>query len=476
MKSVKTRLRRGLPDRVAKAVHDRDRHTCRYCGFQSQKYQQVVVLEPDTRDPSRMTTACIFCHQCFHLDWVPEMRSGVLVWLPEIEQRDLHHLAREIYVLRLSHGEPADRARRALDHLLKRRAAASEQLGVKEDERKGDPSVLVARLQAVEGHSYGKLVEGLDGLRLLPLDRRIVTVGDLHFNQFPQILAYWRSRWGPIGHLETHPRIDQYLHDVAGEEENDRLLESERPPSQGVAARPRNARPATPTTNDGGGDEAVPVYVEPAHRWTKVEKETSLDDLLAQLAPIDGQLSLEPEHTRVDATSLSWYRDTVLLRVTSTAWPIKHLAAYYLAEVTKNKNLYRLSGTASPIHEVNARVPIRLNEDNVLDYVRFFCYFVRGDEGPFYIAEDPDRLNLPPSIDPHVHDLLAEVLRPATYKGRGDGGVFLCDATVFYGNSLFRSTFGVRPTGMIEMLTDEPIPEGLPIRTYSPIAFPPRSR
>jgi intracellular multiplication protein IcmJ len=39
----------------------------------------------------------------------------------------------------------------------------------------------------------------LEGIRLFPLDRRIIKEGDLEFNQFPQILAYWRSKDGPFG-------------------------------------------------------------------------------------------------------------------------------------------------------------------------------------------------------------------------------------------------------------------------------------
>ena len=39
----------------------------------------------------------------------------------------------------------------------------------------------------------------LDGVRIFPLDRRIIKEAELEFNQFPQILAYWRSKAGPFG-------------------------------------------------------------------------------------------------------------------------------------------------------------------------------------------------------------------------------------------------------------------------------------
>jgi intracellular multiplication protein IcmJ len=47
-------------------------------------------------------------------------------------------------------------------------------------------------------------------LRLFPLDRRIIREADLEFNQFPQILAYWRSKDGPFGKLQPKQWVDIY--------------------------------------------------------------------------------------------------------------------------------------------------------------------------------------------------------------------------------------------------------------------------
>ena len=63
-------------------VFERDNYTCRCCGFVSQKYQEVLFQNGSPADAAsgNMATACIFCHQCFNLDKVGEMRSGVLIW------------------------------------------------------------------------------------------------------------------------------------------------------------------------------------------------------------------------------------------------------------------------------------------------------------------------------------------------------------------------------------------------------------
>lgn len=180
---------------LKKQILDRDDHTCAGCGFKSQKYQEVHFLNHDSQDlnPNNLITTCSFCHQCFNLDKVAQMRSGVLVWLPEIPQTELNHLARALFVARISQGPLSDTARKILDMLMARRELARQRLG------SDDPYVLATVLRDYIGpRHYAEREQKLQGIRLLPIDRRIIREADLEFNQFPQILAYWRSKDGPF--------------------------------------------------------------------------------------------------------------------------------------------------------------------------------------------------------------------------------------------------------------------------------------
>ncbi len=177
-------------------ILERDDHSCRFCGFRSQKYQEIHCLNGKTDDLrlDNLVTACIFCQQCFDLEKASQMNSGVLVWLPEITQADLSHIARAIYVARISQGSTADSARAALDAIMARREDAKARIAT------DDPFFLATVLRDFLGpKQYNERVEKLDGVRLFPLDRRNISEGELKFNQFPQILAYWRSKDGPFG-------------------------------------------------------------------------------------------------------------------------------------------------------------------------------------------------------------------------------------------------------------------------------------
>ena len=51
------------------------------------------------------------------------------------------------------------------------------------------------------------------------------------------------------------------------------------------------------------------------------------------------------------------------------------------------------------LHDLAASEPLRLSPENVLGYLKFFCFFVRGDEGAFYILEQADDPMVPADID-----------------------------------------------------------------------------
>ncbi len=185
-----------IPPDIKKTIFTRDDFTCRCCSFKSQKYQEIHFLDhnPQNLSEDNMVMTCIFCHQCFNIQTVSEMRSGVLLWLPEIQQDHLHHIARAIYVARISQGPVAEAARKALDTLMERRTEAKKRITT------DDPYILATVLGDYLGPKhYMSRKKKLNGLRLFPLDRRIIKEADLEFNQFPQILAYWRSKNGPFG-------------------------------------------------------------------------------------------------------------------------------------------------------------------------------------------------------------------------------------------------------------------------------------
>ncbi len=199
-------------------------------------------------------------------------------------------------------------------------------------------------------------------------------------------------------------------------------------------------------------------------KWNAVEGEEKVG-FLEQVNPIGGKYKVSPQTSQVHWRNLPFYNGLAMIRITDSLWPNKKLKIFY---VTEQGNLYRLNGTSPPIHDVNNKGFVNVTEENVLEYLRFFCFFVRGEEGPFLISEDVNDPLLP-QMDEATKNAFANVLRPASYEGKDEKGNFRCDAVVFYSNALFLANFSVQPSGMIEMLDDEPILQDLPIRVDQPV-------
>jgi intracellular multiplication protein IcmJ len=173
-----------------------DDFVCQFCGFRAEKYQRIVAGNWAGQQRSALT-ACIFCEQCFALETVGVVGAGYLVWLPEISQAELNHLCRAIYLARGQSDDLAARAQTALDALMARRGEAKKRLGSDE------PLLLgTALLENLEPEEYAARGKKLNGIRLLPLNRRLVTQANgSATDQFPAILDYWQSIKGPCSSM-----------------------------------------------------------------------------------------------------------------------------------------------------------------------------------------------------------------------------------------------------------------------------------
>ncbi len=201
------------------------------------------------------------------------------------------------------------------------------------------------------------------------------------------------------------------------------------------------------------------------NNWAAVTGD-ELDGFLSQIGQIDGKYVTSAQSTEVSYRMLPFYDNVALIRLKDRSWGKPKLAIYYL---TMEGNLFRLNGTSPPIHEVNSKAPVKITDDNVLEYLRFFCFFVRGEEGPFLIAETMDDPYIPANLDPKTKAVIEGTVRAASYEGKNEQGYFMCDAVVYYSNALFIANFAVQPSGMIEMLDDEPIAADLAVKVDAPV-------
>jgi ATP-dependent Zn protease len=124
-----------------------------------------------------------------------------------------------------------------------------------------------------------------------------------------------------------------------------------------------------------------------------------------------------------------------------------------------------LNGEADSIHRTNEAESLALTDSTAADYLRFFLYFLRSDEGAFVPVEVGDQIRPGDEDDEPTEDdsppLTLEAARskvhPLQLKGRNGEGHWLFGATVAYSKVLFETKFEVEPNGLVEMVDDNPV-------------------
>lgn len=176
---------------------------------------------------------------------------------------------------------------------------------------------------------------------------------------------------------------------------------------------------------------------------------------------------------------------------------VSHLALYGASHALQ------INGTSPGIHELNAgrwnmqeatgeaRSPLRLTDrEEATSYLHFFCGCVHGEEGPFSIVETREQLH-ERWVSDQMPEGLADKIAPLRFapddvegttepgKANGKAGAPLANgaahpapapenrqwsihATLLYAHALFAAEFSVQPTGMIEMVEDDPLMTNLP--------------
>ncbi len=206
------------------------------------------------------------------------------------------------------------------------------------------------------------------------------------------------------------------------------------------------------------------MYVD--NEWVRVTG-SELESSVQRIIPIVGRYVVSAETTQVAKRNLEFYDMVELIRVKDPSWEPSNIFFYFLRDAG---NLFWLNGTSPPILEVNLKAPVRITEENCIDYLEFFCFFVRGEEGPFLIAQSVEDVYLPKGFDDRMRMVLEGTVRPADITGIDADGNIHVDAVVYYSNAIFTANFEIKPTGIVEMMDDEPIAADLPVKVDAPVS------
>lgn len=185
---------------VRKSVLDAFNQTCIYCGHRSEKYQEAHHGDDDHKnnDPANLWCTCPLCHQVFHIGLAGMKDGADIVYVPELEQAEINHLALVVWLVmeskedrytdaqeRLYVSRLVGRAKSIQGMLENRRGTVQLKLKAALKETKFPPELLDKIklshltpgllsnvLMSLDDETYANRAALLGGLRLLPKPAR----------------------------------------------------------------------------------------------------------------------------------------------------------------------------------------------------------------------------------------------------------------------------------------------------------------
>jgi hypothetical protein len=126
-----------------------------------------------------------------------------------------------------------------------------------------------------------------------------------------------------------------------------------------------------------------------------------------------------------------------------------------------------LDGTSLPIFSHNDRHGIALSDPAWRElYMRFFCAFVRGSDGPFEVVDDTSICGPSPDAEPSPP---YRVTPPERCESSDPDAVDAFSAVVLYGDRLYAVVLRLNAAGHVDM--DEDTPISGPLRRIPPLAY-----
>lgn len=192
---------------IYRHVMQRDNYSCYYCGFQSDKYQEVHHLDHNhsNNDTSNLVTVCPLCHQNHHLSLADLHNGAVLIWCPDLTQQEINDFCRMTFIL----NQISETSNKGEGHYISRGGFAGIYIDILE---KGVSSLETMFAGASNCGTFGQVLLDIKQNKpdlYLERDKWIKNIKMLHRPmRFYVQTAYWRKMMSSVPNLRVDKWVD----------------------------------------------------------------------------------------------------------------------------------------------------------------------------------------------------------------------------------------------------------------------------
>lgn len=186
---------------------------------------------------------------------------------------------------------------------------------------------------------------------------------------------------------------------------------------------------------------------------------SDIQSVLEQLNPLFEGSIFDPEHTTILSQNLSFYPGYQYLDIVSykTTPPLRRLVLY-----SKQQSVI-LNFSNIPLYAFNKELPIKLDKNNIDDYVRFFFKNVQGEHGSFLIVENVDDIHWKEEPPPSARQAVGKMITPLTQDKVDDRGFYNLSACMIFKDSLFKVRIKIDIVGQVTISDEHLLIEDIPV-------------
>lgn len=198
------------------------------------------------------------------------------------------------------------------------------------------------------------------------------------------------------------------------------------------------------------------------HDAFKPMADKAAQDFLRDAAPLMDGAPFGEDVPRVLSRPLPFYPGFELIEVVNQQEHPPIMRAF--VRKGQSGDITALNWTNEPVYYLNEHVPIKLNDETVLSYVKFFFTYIKGKHGRFLIIDNPDEIEWKDEPPPTGRKALAKMIEPLAVTQKQPGNGYVLMASMIFKDSLFSAKVNVAADGHVALSDEELLVEDIPVR------------
>jgi len=195
-----------------------------------------------------------------------------------------------------------------------------------------------------------------------------------------------------------------------------------------------------------------------AHTKLEIDETAAIIDVLN--GQIDGSI-FDPLETTILSIELPFYPGFRFLNVAdhATTPPLQR----FVFQKKDTMDFTVIDWSFRTIQKINGEAPINLNDESVIEYVRFYFGHVKGRHGRFIICETADHIRWKEEPSAEIKRSLNQALSPLQLAEEKNGSAYTINAFMMLKDALFGVQVFVKPNGNVSMSDHQIIMEDIPV-------------